>query len=130
MNVWTREELEKLAPDQIASIADAVANRVTKWRTTFASWQLGTRLPDDPELQAVKHQREAQILLRAEVNALTALMIEAGITTSLAFTQQLILELQHLDKGYEKLFPGFSSTEDGMAMKLPEAAVTMAGWRP
>lgn len=52
--------------------ADAL-NRLAKWRTVFAGWQLGTRARGDPESDAVRDHREATIMLRAEVNALTAL---------------------------------------------------------
>lgn len=49
----TRRRLEKLG----------------KWRSLFAGWQLGTRLDNDPECQAVRDHREVTMLLRTEVNA-------------------------------------------------------------
>lgn len=48
----------------------AALNKLAKWRSVFAGWQLGTRLKEDPECQAVKDHREVTILLRAEVSAL------------------------------------------------------------
>ena len=86
--------------------------------------------PRSPESRAVRNHREATILLRAEVNALTALLIEAGTISSRTLTEQLIVECEHLDKQFEDLFPGFSSSDIGMNMKLPEAAETVKGWRP
>lgn len=53
-------------------------NKLAKWRSIFAGWQLGTRAKGDPESDAVRDHREATILLRAEVNALTACLIEGG----------------------------------------------------
>jgi hypothetical protein len=127
---WTREELAKRSDAQIADIVHRVTNRLAKWRSTFAGWQLGTRLDTDPESQAVRHHREMSIMLRAEVNALTKCLIDAGVFTAREFTEQVIVECEHLDREYEKKFPGFSSTDIGMNMKLPEAAETMRGWRP
>mgnify|MGYP001587156880 CR=1 FL=1 len=40
-------------------------NRLTKWRTLFTGWQLGTRAKGDPEGDAVRDHREVTILLRA-----------------------------------------------------------------
>jgi hypothetical protein len=127
---WTLEELAKRSDDQIADIAARVTNRLTKWRSTFAGWQLGTRLDTDPESQAVRDHREVTMLMRAELNALTACCITAGLFTAREFTEQVIVECERLDQAYERRFPGFSSSDIGMTMKLPEAAETMKGWRP
>lgn len=127
---WSREELAKRSDTQISEIAGRVANRLTKWRSTFAGWQLGTRVDSDPESQAVRDHRELTMLMRAELNALTACCIEAGLFTVRGFTEQVIIECEHLDQMYELKFPGFSSSDIGMNMKFPEAAETMRGWRP
>ncbi len=128
MGEWTRETLAARTDDQVAAIHARVANRVAKWRSVFAGWQLGTRLADDPESRAVRDQREVLIMLRAEVNAMTALLIEAGVMTTRTFTEQLILELEHLDAEYARRFPGMTSTDEGIAYQLPLAAETMKGW--
>ncbi len=124
---WTREELARRSDDQVAELASRTLNRLAKWRSVFAGWQLGTRLDTDPVSQAVRDHREVTILLCAETNALTACLIEAGIFTSRDFTEQLILEAEALDAMYERKFPGMTSTDAGISMKLPEAAATMKG---
>jgi hypothetical protein len=62
------------------TVADAL-NRVAKWRGVLAGWQLGTRAKGDPESDAVRDHREATILLRVEVTALTGLLLEKGLIT-------------------------------------------------
>lgn len=108
---------------------EAAFNKLTKWRSVFAGWQLGTRVADDPECLAVKDHREISIILRAEMNALSALMIDKGLITKEEWLERCIDEARELDKLYEHRFPGFTSSERGMNMKLPEARETMKGWR-
>lgn len=115
-----------LSNEEVSSAYFSTAERVCKWRSVFAGWQLGTRLSDDPESKAVRNTAEMLILLRAEVNAITQLLQERGIATAREFTEQVTLELEHLDKSYEARFPGFSARSDGISMKIPEAAETMA----
>lgn len=127
---WTREDLQRRSDEQISSISDAVLNKLTKWRLVFAGWQLGTRSKSDPESQAVRDIRELTILMRVELNALTAALIEAGLITSRAFTEYVILEAEELDRRFELRFPGMKSTESGIEYELPLAAETMKGWLP
>jgi hypothetical protein len=103
---------------------------VAKWRTVFTGWQLGTREKGDPEGDAVRDHRELTLLLRIEVQALTALMIKKGVFSEREFGLQVIEEAEFFDKQLEKRFPGFRATDDGMQMTMPEAAETMRGWRP
>lgn len=107
-----------------------ILERLAKWRSVFAGWQLGTRLDTDSEANAVKDHRESTILLRAEVSALTALLLEKDIFSHAEFLEQLQLEAEYLNKEYEKRFPGFHATDVGMQMDLPEAAQTTKNWRP
>ena len=130
MGEWTREQLASRTDEQVAAIADRVLNRLAKWRSVFAGWQLGTRLDSDAECRAVRDHREITILLRTEVNALTKCLIDAGVITSRSFTEQLIVEAEHLDESYQDKFPGMSATDDGIAYDLPRAAETMKSWRP
>lgn len=130
MGEWTRETLAQRSDDQVAEISFRITNRLAKWRSVFTGWQLGTRLKGDPESDSVRNHHERTILLRAEVNALTCCLIDAGVITSRSFTEQLILECEHLDEQYAKLFPGMTATDDGIAYQLPLAAETMKGWRP
>lgn len=130
MSKWTREELSKRSDEQVGVIMSRVANRLAKWRSVFAGWQLGTRLDSDPECQAVRDHREVSILMRAEINALTKCCLDAGVFTERAFTEQLIVECDLLSDDYAKRFPGMTTTDDGIAYELPLAAETMKGWLP
>lgn len=130
MAEWTREELARRTDDQVAEIAGRITNRFAKWRLVFAGWQLGTRLNSDPECQAVRDHREISMLMRAEINALTKLCIDAGVFTSRDLTEQMIVEFEHLSDSYAERFPGMTPTDDGIAYELPLAAETMKGWLP
>lgn len=104
-------------------------NKLTKWRTIFAGWQLGTRTKEDPECQAVRDHREVTILLRAEVNALTAALVESGALNIERFSEQLEVEAARLDADYESKFPGVRTTQEGCVI-TPEASEWMSKWRP
>lgn len=130
MSEYTRESLARRSETQLSEIADRVANKLAKWRSVFAGWQLGTRTDSDPECQAVRDHREATILLRAEVNALTKCLLDAGVFTARDFTEQLIVECEHLSAMYERKFPGMRADESGITYDLPLAAETMKGWLP
>ncbi len=103
--------------------------RLCKWRSVFAGWQLGTRASSDPECQAVRDHREVTILLRAELTALTGLLIKKGVFTAEEFTVALGDEADCLDADYERRFPGIASTDDGIVYDQ-RAAETMKGWLP
>lgn len=105
-------------------------NRLAKWRTVFAGWQLGTRATGDPECDAVRDQRELLLLLRAEVNALTTLCVQRGLFTVVEFDAQQGIEADHLCRALEARFPGFKATDVGLEMDSKLAAATTKGWRP
>ena len=105
-------------------------NKVTKWRSVFAGWQLGTRVTDDPEAQAVRDHREVTILLRVECTSFLRILIEKKIITEEEVTRIMAEEAEHLSAMYEKKFPGMKADLMGVVMTLPEAAETMKGWRP
>lgn len=128
--IWTIDELRKRSDEQIGQISDRVLNRVAKWRSVFAGWQLGTRLDTDAESRALRDHREVTILLRIEVNALTKCLIDAGVITARSYTEQVIVEAEHLDEAFARKFPGMKSTDDGIQYDLPLAAETMKGWPP
>lgn len=103
--------------------------RLAKWRTVFAGWQLGTRDKTDPECQAVRDHRELSLILRAEVNTLAQLMIEKGVFTSGEYDAQLQKEAKILCEHYEKQFPGFKATDIGLQIDS-RAEQTTKQWRP
>jgi hypothetical protein len=109
----------------------AKLNILTKWRSVFAGWQLGTRSTEDPECQAVRDQRELIMLLRAENNALLALLVRARVFSREEFQRQMIEEADFLNKQYEEKFPGMRATSEGIEyFDLPRAQETMKNWRP
>ena len=102
------------------------ANRLGKWRRIFAYWQLGTsKDKGDPEFDAVADHREATMLLRAEVNALTVLLLAKGIFTQAEFSAQITEECEHLSMAYAGLFPGLQVADSGIVMHMPLAAETL-----
>lgn len=104
---------------------DAALNKIAKWRKFFASWQLGTRAETDGEYKAVADQRELFILLRVEMTALTDVLLKKGIITAAEFQAALEREARTLDKDYERRFPGFSTSQSGLHMQMPQALETM-----
>lgn len=109
---------------------DAI-ERLCKWRNVFVSWQLGTRLKEDPEASALRDHRELTILLRAEVTALSSLLIAKGVFTAEEFTRQLAEEAELLNQAYEKKFPGFTAHLHGIEIDLQKGgAETMMRFAP
>jgi len=107
----------------------AALNRLTKWRSVFAGWQLGTRTTDDPECQAIRDHREATILLRVEHTALLRLLLEKNLIKLEELQHVLIDEAEKLSKDYEGKFPGMQATDYGIQYDR-RAAETMKDWKP
>jgi len=105
-------------------------NRLGKWRNVFTGWQLGTRPKCDPEADAVRYHREQSNMMRAELNALVGLLVERKVFTAEEFTARLHEECRHLCEAYERRFPGFKATDDGMVITTHIARDTTAGWKP
>lgn len=114
----------------IAQVVDRALNRLAKWRTIFAGWQLGTRSKDDPECQAVRNAAEAQLIMRAELTAMTALLIRKNKFTAEEFSLQVAKEANHLSTALEHKFPGCQATDEGMSIDLKAAAAWMKDWKP
>lgn len=96
-------------------------NLLAKWRSIFASWQLGTRLNSDPEMQAVKDHRECTIIMRAEITALAMLLEQKGVLTRAEFLAAVENEAVNLMKDYENRFPGAKATSMGMDIDMKKA---------
>lgn len=103
--------------------------RLSKWRSVFAGWQLGTRPIGDPECDAVRDHRELSMMLRAELTAMSRLLIAKGVCTREEFAECLGEEAVLLDKDYQARFPGITATDDGITID-ERAAETTKGWRP
>jgi hypothetical protein len=93
-------------------------NRLAKWRTILTGWQLGTRRKGDPECDAVRDHREVTLLLRAEVNALHALLIDKGIIAADEWDRQLAIEAKQLETMLETRFPGATAQDHGMELDI------------
>jgi len=109
---------------------ESALNKLTKWRTVFAGWQLGTRSKGEPECDAVRDHRELSIVLRAEVTALVTLLIEKKVCTADEWATALEKEAIQLDKDYERRFPGFKTSEYGVDIDVLKAQDTTRGWKP
>lgn len=107
----------------------AALNVLTKWRTLFTGWQLGTRPKGDPECDAVSDHRELTMLLRAEVTAFTALLRKKGVFTDDEWLSALENEAKLLAADYEKRFPGVRASETGLHIDK-RALPWMKGWNP
>jgi len=108
---------------------DAALNVLAKWRAHFAGWQLGTRPKGDPEGDAVRDHREATILLRAEVSALSVLLMEKGVFTQDEWLAQMEREADELCRRYEQRWPGATAHIHGMTYDK-RVLPWMKGWRP
>ena len=99
-------------------------DRLSKWRAWFAGWQLGTRPATDGPTRAVRDATEARLILRAEMSALTALMLEKGVFTEEEWAEAVADNANHLNATLTKRFPGVETTRIGLSM-TPAAAETM-----
>jgi len=102
----------------------AALEKLAKWRKFFASWQVGTVPAGDGRYKAVADHRELSILTRAEMTAVTGLLIRKGIFTQAEFGEALERSAKQLDHDYEESYPGWRSLPGGLHMKLPEAVET------
>jgi hypothetical protein len=105
-------------------------NILAKWRAHFAGWQLGTRLKGDPESDALRDHREATILLRAELSALTMLLINREVFTQEQWLQRVQAEAEELCQRYEQRWPGARASLHGMHYDVASAKEWMKDWRP
>jgi hypothetical protein len=56
------------------------------------------------------------LLLRAEVNALAALLIDKGVIDADEWDRQLEIEARRLDAALHERFPGATATDHGMQL--------------
>ena len=103
-------------------------NILAKWRTLLTGWQLGTRPKGDPEGDAVRDHREATILLRAESNALKALLIAKGVITLKEWEVALEAEAVAANADFEARFPGVRAHEGGLTFDK-RVLPWMKGWK-
>jgi len=115
------------SPSDQEAVTYRAVNRLAKWRNLFAGWQLGTRPASDPVTAAVKDHREVTLLLRAEVSALTGLLIRKGLITELEWLAALGEEADLLNADLERRFPGVTAHDEGLTFDR-RVLPWMKGW--
>jgi len=103
--------------------------RLCKWRVLLTGWQLGTRPEGDPECDAVRDHREATLILRVEMTALTRLLLDKGVVTVEEVQETVETEADLLCMALEVRFPGVKATDSGLELDK-RAVETMKGWKP
>lgn len=101
-------------------------NRLTKWRSFFAGWQLGTRPDTDPESNAVRDQRELFMILRVEMTALTRVLMEKGVIKLDEWEKAMEAEANELERDYQRRFPGIRAIDSGLEIDIAKARETYA----
>lgn len=104
--------------------------RLCKWRTVFAGWQLGTRPDTDPECQAVRDTRELLLIMRVELSALASVLIKKGVIELDDWRVTLLEEIAIQQSALEERFPGFQATDYGLSVDAAKAKETTKGWKP
>jgi hypothetical protein len=106
-------------------------NRLAKWRFVFASRMFGSRPDTDEPTKVFKDLVERTLILRAEVTALTALLVEQRMIYEDDFARHVAVEAGHLERLLEQQFPGFRSAEHGMEVYDTGLVVeTAKNWPP
>jgi antibiotic biosynthesis monooxygenase (ABM) superfamily enzyme len=77
---------------------------------------IGTRSADTPGVKAHRDRADAILMLRVEVNALTALLIEKRLFTVDEFMAQIVTEWEHKQRELEAMFPGYRATDIGISI--------------
>jgi hypothetical protein len=103
----------------------AAQEKLGKWRGLYAGWWFGTKPIGDSQAKAARDNFDRTIMLRCEVNALTAILLDKGVCTTDEFVAHLLEEVEHMDRELERQWPGFYTDGASLHMKLPAAAETM-----
>ena len=104
-------------------------NRLAKWRSHYAGWQLGTRSNTDPECNAVRDSQEARLLMRVEVTAVVKLLVEKGLVTVDELNEAVAEEADMLNDDLAIRWPGIHAEDHGLVYDH-RAKDTMTGWKP
>lgn len=103
-------------------------NRLTKWRSVFAGWFLGSRDGDDEQCRAYRDLTDARLVMRVELTAIVGLLIDKGVLTAEEFQNAVANEADLYSRDLESVFPGFKATDTGMHLDTPKVAVTTRNW--
>lgn len=94
----------------------AALNRLAKWRSWFAGWQLGTQSTSHGPTRALRDATEARLLMRAELTALTSVLLTKGLMTEDEIREAVAREADFLSESLSKRFPGVEATDHGLTM--------------
>lgn len=111
-----------------AEQCDRAINRLAKWRSLLAGWQVGTRPKGDPECDAIRDFQEARLVQRAELAALTRILLDKGICTVDELHDAIATEADAYNELLEQKFPGVTATHDGLVMDR-RVLPWMKGWK-
>lgn len=103
----------------------ASANRLAKWRSWFAGWQLGTQSEDHGPAKAVRDHREVTMMLRAEVSGLTKILLDKGVVSEVELAETFADEYEMLSADYSRRFDGVEATGQGLTMDIVRVRETM-----
>lgn len=103
--------------------------RLGKWRRFFAMWHSAFEPIPDAEMAHMEDLRELVILLRAEVNVLTGMLIERDVIVPAQFAAALEHEADMLAMQFEVRFPGITADDTGLTLTNPAAALTLEALR-
>ena len=104
------------AAPTLQAAAHSALKRLTKWRAILAGWQLGSKAKGQPACDAVRDHREATLVVRAELDALTATLISTGVLNHEEYLKALALAADRNNALLEKRFPGVKTTEQGIEL--------------
>jgi hypothetical protein len=115
--------------DQIIEAYQRALNRLNHWGMLLTGRIAGTLRADDPRSKGYRDLFQKFLIQRAEVNAITAILLEKGITTREDLTKRITDEATHLDQLHEQQYPGVRSTDSGLDFyDLPKVQTWMKGW--
>lgn len=102
----------------------AACNRLAKWRSWFAGWQLGTQPASHGPIRALRDASEARLLMRAELTGLASVLLTKGLITEDEYQEAIAREADFLSESLSQRFPGVEATDLGLTMD-PRAVETM-----
>lgn len=97
-----------------------------KWRAIYQ--MMATMGERNSFERYVRDVADKHLLLRAEVTALSALLLQKGVFTQVEFAAQLDVEAEHLCEIMAQAYPGFRAMPEGLSLEMPEAQQTMEAW--
>lgn len=121
------------APTPKKTVFTGPLEKLCHWRGVLAGWHDGTMTLQGKGCQAKRDLSERWLIMRAEVSALSELLLEKKIVTLEEFRARVDEEACSLDAMLGELFPGFRTSEFGMEIydaKLARETMNRLGFPP